>query len=121
MYLMLAIDRIIIGAILPCRCRQTIVRCHDRGRKPDNYQLPDPELHWLPDPGIRNRLKNATLFVDEHGFMSQCATRAILPLISVSDPEIKEVALSHIKNALNEKMGGRHYLISFFFGVCTGT
>jgi hypothetical protein len=55
------------------------------------------------DQDYVERVKSVTEFVDEHKLMSMCATRALFPLITIPDPEIKEVAISLVENALKAK------------------
>jgi hypothetical protein len=50
-----------------------------------------------------NDVKSATVFVDEHSAIADCATTAILTLMRIPDPEVKALTISHVENALKEK------------------
>ena len=50
-----------------------------------------------------NEVKRATMFVDEHSDMSECATRAIVSLMRIPDEEVKALTISHVENLLKKE------------------
>jgi len=55
------------------------------------------------DAGYVDVVKQATVFVDEHPAMDNCATRAIIALMRIPDQNVKDLTIRHVENALKEK------------------